>query len=75
MGNYSLRKPKNFNNPERFIEGWYWAIPSRQLKVGQVKPVTLLGRELAIYRGEDVGMGKADNSRLLVVPFTKLFMC
>lgn len=45
-----------FNNPHRFIEGWYWALPSRDLKVGQIQPVTLLGRELVIYRGQD---GKA----------------
>ncbi|MBW4619530.1 MAG: aromatic ring-hydroxylating dioxygenase subunit alpha [Cyanosarcina radialis HA8281-LM2] len=44
---------KTFNHPERFIEGWYWAIPSKQLKVRQVKSVTLLGRDLALYRGED----------------------
>lgn len=49
----AVREAKTFNNPERFIEGWYWAIPSRSLKVGQVKPVTLQGRELAIYRGAD----------------------
>lgn len=46
-------KAKTFNNPERFIEGWYWAIPSDQLRVGEVKAVSLLGRELAIYRGQD----------------------
>jgi phenylpropionate dioxygenase-like ring-hydroxylating dioxygenase large terminal subunit len=46
----------NFNNPDRFIPGWYWAIASPQLKVGQVKAVNLLGRELAIYRGQQ---GKA----------------
>ncbi|MEA5599779.1 aromatic ring-hydroxylating dioxygenase subunit alpha [Nostoc sp. UHCC 0252] len=49
----STRKPKNFNNPERFIEGWYWVIPSRNLRVGEVKPVKILGRELVIYRGKD----------------------
>ena len=43
-------KTRIFNNPECFIEGWYWAIPSHELKVGEVKPVNLLGRELAIYR-------------------------
>lgn len=42
----------NFNNPEQFIQGWYWALPSRKLKFGQVKALTLLGRSLAIYRGE-----------------------
>ncbi|BAY78521.1 Rieske [2Fe-2S] domain-containing protein [Nostoc linckia NIES-25] len=49
----SSRKPKNFNNSERFIEGWYWVIPSINLRVGEVKPITILGRELVIYRGKD----------------------
>ncbi|MFN6567770.1 aromatic ring-hydroxylating dioxygenase subunit alpha [Dendronalium sp. ChiSLP03b] len=49
----SKRKPKTFNNPERFIEGWYWVIQSLNLEIGEVKPVNLLGRELAIYRGKD----------------------
>lgn len=48
-----MTKHKTFNNSERFIEGWYWAIPCRQLKMGEVKAVTLLGRDLAIYRGKD----------------------
>ena len=42
-----------FNQSDRFVEGWYWAIPSHQLQRGQVKPVTLLGRDLAVYRGND----------------------
>ncbi|MGL5080363.1 MAG: Rieske 2Fe-2S domain-containing protein [Microcoleaceae cyanobacterium] len=45
--------PKIFNHPNCFIEGWYWALPSHHLKQGQVKPVTLQGRELAVYRGFD----------------------
>ncbi|MBW4642255.1 MAG: aromatic ring-hydroxylating dioxygenase subunit alpha [Goleter apudmare HA4340-LM2] len=49
----SSRKPKNFNNPERFIEGWYWAIPAHELSVGEVKSVNILGRELVIFRGKD----------------------
>lgn len=49
----STRKTQIFNHADCFIEGWYWAIPSSKLKVGQIKPVTLLGRELAIYRGTD----------------------
>lgn len=40
-----------FNNPHCFVEGWYWALPSHQLKRGQVKAVTLQGRDLALYRG------------------------
>ena len=46
----SYRYTQIFNHPRRFIEGWYWAIPSKKLRKGQVKPVSLLGRELAIYR-------------------------
>ncbi|MEH2290405.1 aromatic ring-hydroxylating dioxygenase subunit alpha [Nostoc sp.] len=49
----SIRKPKTFNNPERFIEGWYWVTPSQNLRAGEVKPVTILGKELVIYRGKD----------------------
>ncbi|MFM7426178.1 MAG: Rieske 2Fe-2S domain-containing protein [Elainella sp.] len=41
-----------FNRPDRFMAGWHWALPSGQLKPGQVKAVTLLGRELALYRGK-----------------------
>ncbi len=41
-----------FNHPTQFIAGWHWALPSRSLKRGKVKAVTLLGRNLAIYRGE-----------------------
>ncbi|NJN87730.1 MAG: aromatic ring-hydroxylating dioxygenase subunit alpha [Leptolyngbyaceae cyanobacterium SL_7_1] len=42
-----------FNQPDRFVEGWYWLLPSHQLKRGQVKAVQLLGRSLAVYRGQD----------------------
>lgn len=47
---------KVFNNSETVVEGWYWALPSAELKIGKIKAVTLMGRELALYRGED---GKA----------------
>jgi len=52
----SLNATRNyqiFAHQERFIQGWYWALPSKQLKPGQVKPVKLLGRNLAVYRGEN----------------------
>ncbi|MCC5639252.1 aromatic ring-hydroxylating dioxygenase subunit alpha [Nostoc sp. CHAB 5844] len=48
-----MRKPKTFNNPERFVEGWYWVMPSQNLRIGEVQPVTILGRNLVIYRGQD----------------------
>ncbi len=47
------RQTTTFNHPKRFIEGWYWAIPSRKVRRSQVKPVNLLGKELVIYRGKD----------------------
>ncbi len=49
----SYRYTQIFNHPRRFIEGWYWAIPAKKLRKGQVKAVSLLGRELAIYRDID----------------------
>lgn len=49
----SYRYTQIFNHPRRFIEGWYWAIPSRKLQKGQAQAVSLLGRELAIYRDID----------------------
>jgi len=45
------KQHSTFNNSNQFIEGWYWALPSKKLKVGQVKAIELLGRNLAIYRG------------------------
>ncbi|MBW4668654.1 MAG: aromatic ring-hydroxylating dioxygenase subunit alpha [Cyanomargarita calcarea GSE-NOS-MK-12-04C] len=50
---HSKRNTKTFNHPQRFIEGWYWALPSHKLRRGKVKPVSLMGRELAVYRGTD----------------------
>ena len=44
---------KIFNHPDRFIQGWYWAIRSSDLKIGAVKPLSLMGKDLAVYRGED----------------------
>lgn len=52
-GLVSTGSTRIFNRCDRFAEGWYWALPSQQLKPGQVKPVTLLGRDLALYRGYD----------------------
>ncbi|MCU0541766.1 MAG: aromatic ring-hydroxylating dioxygenase subunit alpha [Oscillatoriaceae cyanobacterium Prado104] len=48
---FSNKSQSTFNNPTKFVAGWYWALRSRELKVGRVKAVMLLGRNLAIYRG------------------------
>ena len=49
-----------FNHPERFIPGWYWALPSRELACNQVKAITLLGRDLIVYRSADGTLGASD---------------
>jgi phenylpropionate dioxygenase-like ring-hydroxylating dioxygenase large terminal subunit len=45
-----IQAPTIFNNPNCFIPGWYWVLPSVQLKHNQVKAVTVLGRDLVVYR-------------------------
>ncbi len=45
-------QPLNFNNKSTYIEGWYWAYESDRLKRGQVVGLEILGKSLALYRGE-----------------------
>lgn len=40
-----------FNNDQTFVEGWYWALPSKELKQGKVVGIEILGKKLAMYRG------------------------
>jgi phenylpropionate dioxygenase-like ring-hydroxylating dioxygenase large terminal subunit len=42
-----------FNNPEAVVEGWYWLALSREVRRGRVEARRLMGRDLAVYRGED----------------------
>jgi phenylpropionate dioxygenase-like ring-hydroxylating dioxygenase large terminal subunit len=42
-----------FNNAERIVEGWYWAMRSAELKTGRAHALSFLGREMVAYRGED----------------------
>ena len=42
-----------FNNEEKIIEGWYWAIRSADLKRGHTRALSFFGRELVLYRGHD----------------------
>lgn len=44
---------KIFNHPEAAVEGWYWLCRSREVQRGKVRALRLLGRDLAVYRGED----------------------
>ncbi|NEQ51237.1 MAG: aromatic ring-hydroxylating dioxygenase subunit alpha [Leptolyngbya sp. SIO3F4] len=39
-----------FNQSKRFVEGWYWVLPCRELKVGQVKSLILMGKDMVLYR-------------------------
>jgi phenylpropionate dioxygenase-like ring-hydroxylating dioxygenase large terminal subunit len=41
-----------FNNAEKIIEGWYWAIPSRWLRHKRARAFNFFGRELVLYRSE-----------------------
>lgn len=43
----------SFNRPDRFSEGWYWVLPTRELKPGAVRPVRMMGRDLVAWRGQD----------------------
>jgi len=51
---------KIFNHPEAVVEGWYWLCRSRALRRGKVRALRLLGRDLAVYRGEDGGIVALD---------------
>ena len=52
-------KHRLFNRADCFAQGWYWAIPSADLKRNKPQAVTLLGRDLVLYRqqsGEAVAL-------------------
>ena len=49
----SVPKPKIFNQSTIFVEGWYWVLPSQSLLVGDIKSVTIFGKDLVVYRGKD----------------------
>lgn len=42
-----------FNQPHRIVEGWYWLLPSQQLKIGKPRALNLMGKEFVIYRGQN----------------------
>lgn len=44
-----LRQLHQFNQP-LLVAGWYWLLPSRALRCGQVRAVELAGRPLAVWR-------------------------
>ena len=56
----SVRDTQVFNQADRFVEGWHWLLPSRELKREQLKAVRLLGRELVVYRGKNGHVHAAD---------------
>lgn len=49
----SLTQTEVFNRTDVVVESWYWAMYSKDLKAGKIKALNFLGKELAIYRGED----------------------
>jgi phenylpropionate dioxygenase-like ring-hydroxylating dioxygenase large terminal subunit len=52
----SLRATRIFNRSDRFVEGWYWAIESKDMPRKAVKAIRLQGRDLVAFRTES---GKA----------------
>jgi phenylpropionate dioxygenase-like ring-hydroxylating dioxygenase large terminal subunit len=47
----SITDPAKFARRGCVVEGWYWVMRASRLKRGKVKPVTVMGRDLAMYRG------------------------
>jgi nitrite reductase/ring-hydroxylating ferredoxin subunit len=47
-----LSDTRVFNNTSVFVDGWYWLMPSKELKSGKVVGIEFLGKSLAVYRGE-----------------------
>ena len=43
---------KVFNNLKILTEGWYWVLPSNELKKKQIKAINIVDKELAIFRAE-----------------------
>ena len=48
----SVENLNTFGQTDRVVEGWYWLLRAGELKKKQVKPVKVLGRDLAVYRSE-----------------------
>ena len=44
--------PKIFCNPKVQSRGWYWALPSRELKKSGKRELKIFGETLVLYRGE-----------------------
>lgn len=49
-----------FNNWNEVAYGWYFAMPSGDLKKGETKSFQLCGQELVLFRGEDGNVGVLD---------------
>lgn len=42
-----------FNQTLRIVEGWYWVVQSHRLRRGKAISVTIMGRDLVVYRTDD----------------------
>ena len=49
-----------FNNWDEVAFGWYFVLPSHELKKAEVKSVQICGQELVVFRGEDGKVGILD---------------
>ncbi len=55
-----LTKYRVFNRRDCVAWGWYWLLEARKLRPGQVKPINILGYELAVFRGLDGAIAALD---------------
>lgn len=48
-----MTRHRIFNRGDIIAQGWCWLMLSHGLKCGQVKPASIAGHELAVFRGKD----------------------
>jgi len=60
IANNTRKRRQGGDLPPPFPNGWFAALDSRELRIGEVRQVPLLGQLLAVYRGEDGVVGVLD---------------
>jgi nitrite reductase/ring-hydroxylating ferredoxin subunit len=53
-------RPGVFGRADQLVEGWYWLVRSDQVRRGRVRAVSLMGRSLVAFRGEDGAVAVLD---------------
>lgn len=50
----------SFNVTTDIPLGWIWVLPAKKIKKKQIQAITLMGREIIVFRGEDNQLGALD---------------